>query len=65
MWHIIVVRGDITVTADINTDVAFRNYALLSTCHAKINDLFKQTNSTKIHTECIKSSPWDYLVHLF
>ena len=59
-WRIIVVTGDIIVTANNNKDIAFTNSALLSTCKTEINDLFKQNNSTKFETECIKSSLWDY-----
>ena len=59
-WRIIVVTGDIIVTANNNKDIAFTNCALLSTCKTEINDLFKQNNSTKFETECIKSSLWDY-----
>ena len=55
-----LVKGDITVTADDNTDDAVTNWGLLSTCKTEINDLFKQTNSTKFETECIKSGLWDY-----
>ena len=36
----ILVTGNITVNADNNTDVAFKNYAPFSTCSAKINDIF-------------------------
>ena len=36
----ILVRGDITVTADNNTDVAFKNCAPFSTCKTKINNVF-------------------------
>ena len=36
----IVVRGFLTVTADNNTDLAFTNCSLLSTCKTVINDLF-------------------------
>ena len=36
----ILVAGDITVNADNNTDVAFKNYAPFSTCKTKINDVF-------------------------
>ena len=32
--------GDITVTADNNTDVAFKNCAPFSTCKTEINDVF-------------------------
>ena len=59
-WPIIVVTGDILVTAGNNQDNAFRNCELLSTCKTEINDLFKQTNFTKFVTECIKSSLSDY-----
>ena len=59
-WRIIVVTGDIIVTANNNKDIGFTNCALLSTCKTEINDLFKQNNSTKFETECIKSSLWDY-----
>ena len=36
----ILVFGNITVNADINTDVTFKNCAPFSTCIAKINDVF-------------------------
>ena len=36
----ILVAGDITVTADTNTDVAFKNCAPFSTCKTEINDVF-------------------------
>ena len=36
----ILVTGDITVNADNDTDVAFKNYAPFSTCKAEINDVF-------------------------
>ena len=36
----ILVTRDITVTADNNTDVAFKNYAPFSTCKTEINDVF-------------------------
>ena len=36
----ILVTGDITVNADDNTDVAFKNCAPFSTCTAKINYIF-------------------------
>ena len=55
-----VVREDITLTVDNNTDVVFTNCALLSTSKTVINDLFKQRNSTKFETERIKSSRWEY-----
>ena len=32
--------GDITVTTNNNTDVAFKNYAQFSTCKTEINDVF-------------------------
>ena len=34
------VTGNITVNADIDTDVAFKNCAPFSTCTTKINDVF-------------------------
>ena len=52
--------GDITVTAEISTDLAFSNCALPQTSKTVINDLFKQTDSTKFETECIKWSRWEY-----
>ena len=55
-----VVRKDIKVTVDNNTDAVFTNCALLSTSKTVINDLFKQRNSTKFETERIKSSRWEY-----
>ena len=55
-----VVREDITLTVDNNTDVVFTNCALPSTSKTVINDLFKQRNSTKFETERIKSSRWEY-----
>ena len=55
-----VVKGDITVKTDNNTDVAFRNCLLFSTCEKEINDLLKQTNSANFETEIIKSSLWGY-----
>ena len=36
----ILVTGNITVTADNNTDVAFKNCAPFSTCKTEINDVF-------------------------
>ena len=36
----ILVIGDITVTVDNNTDVAFKNYVTFSTCKAEIIDEF-------------------------
>ena len=36
----ILVTGDIAVTANDNTDVAFKNCAPFSTCTKKINDVF-------------------------
>ena len=36
----IKVTGNITVTADNNTDVAFKNCTPFSTCTTKINDIF-------------------------
>ena len=36
----ILVTGNITVAADDNTDVAFKNCARFSICTAKINDIF-------------------------
>ena len=36
----ILVTGNITVNADDNTDVAFKNCPLFSTCTTKINDAF-------------------------
>ena len=36
----ILVTGNITVNADNNTDVAFKNCAPFSTCATKINDVF-------------------------
>ena len=35
-----LVTGNITVNANNNTDVAFKNCAPFSTCTAKINDIF-------------------------
>ena len=35
-----MVTGNITVTAAIDTDVAFRNCVSFSTCKAVINDVF-------------------------
>ena len=52
--------GDITITADHNTDIVFRNCALLSTCEAEINDLINQNYSTKFETESIISSLCNY-----
>ena len=41
--EIILVTGNITVTADNNTDVAFKNCAPFSRCKTEINDvLMKQ-----------------------
>ena len=56
----ILVTGDITATADHNTDLTFTNCALLSTCQGDINEFFKQNNSSKIETNSIKSSLRDY-----
>ena len=36
----ILVTGNITVAANNNADVAFKNCARLSTCKTKINDIF-------------------------
>ena len=36
----ILVTGNITVTPNNNTDVAFKNCAPFSTCTTKINDIF-------------------------
>ena len=36
----ILVTGNITLAADNNTDVAFKNCALFFTCTTKINDMF-------------------------
>ena len=36
----ILVTGNITVAANNNADIAFKNCALFSTCATKINDLF-------------------------
>ena len=36
----ILVTGDITVTADNNTDVSYKNCAPFSTCKTEINDVF-------------------------
>ena len=36
----ILVTGNITVAANNDTDVAFKNYAPFSTCTTKINDIF-------------------------
>ena len=38
--EIILVTGNITVTADNNTDVAYKNFAPFSTCTTKIIDVF-------------------------
>ena len=35
-----LVTGDITVNAGNDTDVAFKNCALFSTCKTEINDIF-------------------------
>ena len=35
-----LVTGNITVAADSNADVAFKNCAPFSTCATKINDVF-------------------------
>ena len=36
----ILVTGNVTVAANNDTDVAFKNWALFSTCTTKINDVF-------------------------
>ena len=36
----ILVTGDITVIADNDTDIAFKNFAPFSTCKTEINDAF-------------------------
>ena len=36
----VLVTGDITVTANDNTDVAFKNCAPFSSCKTEINDVF-------------------------
>ena len=36
----ILVTGNITVTANNNTDVTFKNWASFSTCKTEINDVF-------------------------
>ena len=38
--HLFLVTGNITVGANNNTNVAFKNCALFSTCSTKINDVF-------------------------
>ena len=55
----ILVTGDITVTLDNSTDLAFTTCAPFSTCNPAVNDLYKQNNSTKFETESIKSSLWE------
>ena len=37
---LLLVEGDITVNADKDTHIAFKNCAPFSTCKAKINDVF-------------------------
>ena len=61
--EICVIANKTTKNADPYADPAITavnnsitNCALLSTCKTEISDLFKQTNSTKFETECIKSS---------
>ena len=45
----ILVTGDITVTADNNTDVEFKNCAPFSTCKTEITDVFlDEANHTYI-----------------
>ena len=53
---LILVTGDITVTADNNTDVAFATFAPFSKCKTKLNDLFKQNKSNELETESVKSN---------
>ena len=36
----ILVTGDVTVTADNKTDVAFKNFAPFYTCNSEINDVY-------------------------
>ena len=55
-----LVTGDITATANNNSDVTFANSTLFSTCHAENNDFFKLNNILKFEAESIKSSFWDY-----
>ena len=38
--HFFLVTGNITVAADNDTDVAFKNCTPFSTCTTKINDIF-------------------------
>ena len=55
-----LVKVDITVTADNNTDVTFINYPPFSTCKTQINDLFNQNKSANFEKESMKSSPLGY-----
>ena len=63
-WHsfdaFLLVTGDITATADNNTDGTFRNCALFSTSQGDIHDFLKQNNFRKFETESVKSSLWDH-----
>ena len=43
-WWLILVTGDITVDANNNTDVAFRNCVPFSTCKTEINSFIDQAN---------------------
>ena len=38
--HLFLLQGNITVTANNNTDVAFKICAPFSTCKTEINDIF-------------------------
>ena len=40
LMRFILVTGDVTVTADNKTDVAFKNCAPFYTCNSEINDVF-------------------------
>ena len=62
---VILVTGDVTVAADNNTDVVFKNCEPLFTCKTAINNLFQENNSTKFENESIERSFLDYFDTLF
>ena len=53
--------GDITITADHNTDDALTNCVLFSACKTEINDFFNRNNSVNFETESIKSCLSNYV----
>ena len=55
----ILVTGDITVTADNNTDIAFKNWAPFSTCTAKINDIYNLIEYSDNYSDTL-GSLWQF-----